>query len=68
MKCSLDICNILEAMSVLCHSIVFVYCFALTAEEGFLISPCCSLGNWIAKDQQGDYLSFSPMPLVSLLF
>jgi len=43
--------------------IVFLYFFALIAEEGFLISPCCSLNSafkWV-------YLSFSPLPLASLL-
>ena len=32
-----------EELSVLFHSIVFLYFFALIAEEGFLISPCYSL-------------------------
>ena len=40
MKCSLDIFNFLEVISSLSHSIVFLYFFALIAEEGFLISPC----------------------------
>ena len=43
MKYSLDILNSLEAVSSLSHSIVFLYFFALIAEEGFLISPCYSL-------------------------
>ena len=43
MKCSLGISNILEEISSLSHSIVFLYFFALITEEGFLISPCCSL-------------------------
>ena len=43
MKCSLGISNFLEEMSSLSHSIVFLYFFALITEEGFLISPCCSL-------------------------
>ena len=43
MKCSLDISNFLEKISSLSHSIVFLYFFALIAEEGFLISPCYSL-------------------------
>ena len=30
-------------ISCLSHSIVFLYFFALTTEEGFLMSPCCSL-------------------------
>ena len=43
MKCSLGISNFLEEISSLSHSIVFLYFFALIIEEGFLISPCCSL-------------------------
>ena len=43
MKYSLGICNFLEEISSLSHSIVFLYFFALITEEGFLISPCCSL-------------------------
>ena len=43
MKCSLGISNFLEEMSSLSHSVVFLYFFALIAEEGFLISPCYSL-------------------------
>ena len=42
MKCSL-IPNFLEEISRLSHSIVFLYFFALFAEEAFLISPCYSL-------------------------
>ena len=40
MKCSHGISNFPEAISSLSHSIVFLYFFALIAEEGFLISPC----------------------------
>ena len=43
MKCCLGISNFLEEIFSLSHSIVFLYCFALITEEGFLISPCCSL-------------------------
>ena len=43
MKCSLGISNFLEEISNLSHSIVFLYFFALIAEEGFLISSCYSL-------------------------
>ena len=56
MKCSLGISDFLEEISSLSHSIVFLYFFALFAEEaflsfflffffeeGFLISPCYSL-------------------------
>ena len=44
MICSLSISNFLEEISRLSHSIVFLYFFALIPEEGFLISPCYSLG------------------------
>ena len=47
MKCSLGISNFLEEISSLCCSIVFLYFFALITEEGFLISPCYSLGFYI---------------------
>ena len=43
MKYSLSISNFLEEISRLSHSIVFLYFFALIAEEGFLISPCYPL-------------------------
>ena len=43
MKCSLGISNFLEEISGLSHSVVFLYFFALTTEEGFLISPCYAL-------------------------
>ena len=43
MKCSLGISKFIEEISSLSHSIVFLYFFALITEEGFLISPCCSL-------------------------
>src|SRR5574337_654337 len=43
MKCSLGISNFLEELSSLSHSVVFLYFFALIAEEGFLISSCYSL-------------------------
>ena len=44
MICSLGISNILEKISSLSHSIVFLFFFALTTEEGFfLIFPCYSL-------------------------
>ena len=47
MKSSLGICNFLEEISCLSHSIVFLYFFALITEEGFLISPCYSLELFI---------------------
>ena len=43
MKRSLSISNFLEEISSLSHSVVFLYFFALIAEEGFLISSCYSL-------------------------
>ena len=46
-KCSLGLSNFLEEISSLSHSIVFLYFFALIAEEGFLISPCYSLERCI---------------------
>ena len=64
MKCSLRICNFLKEISSLSHSVVFLYFFALIAEEGFLISPCYSLNSafkWV-------YLYFSPLLFASLLF
>ena len=42
-KYSLDISNFLEEISSLSHSVLFLYFFALIAEEGFLISLCCFL-------------------------
>src|SRR5574337_1021981 len=42
MKCSFGISDFLEEISSLSHSVVFLYFFALVAEEGFLIS-CYSL-------------------------
>ena len=43
MKCSLGISNFLEEISSPTHSVLFLYFFALIAEEGFLISSCYSL-------------------------
>ena len=37
MKYSLGISNFLEEISSLSHSVVFLYFFALIAEEGFLL-------------------------------
>uniref|UniRef100_A0A4W2DIZ8 RNA-directed DNA polymerase n=1 Tax=Bos indicus x Bos taurus TaxID=30522 RepID=A0A4W2DIZ8_BOBOX len=48
MKCSLGISNFLEEISSLSHSVVFLYFFALIAEEGFLISSCYS---WYAVQE-----------------
>ena len=64
MKCSLVISNILEEISSLSPSVVFLYFFALITEEGFLISPCYSLELCIQM-----VISFlSPLPFASLLF
>ena len=62
MKCSLGISNFLDEISSL--SVVFLYFFALIAEEGFLISPCYSLELCI----RCLYVSFSPLLFASLLF
>ena len=64
MKFSLCISNFLEEISSLSHSVVFLYFFALIAEEGFLISPCYSLEPCI----QIGISTFSSLPLASLLF
>jgi len=64
MKCSLGISDFLEEISTLSYSVVFLYFFALITEEGFRISPCCSLELSI----QIVYLSFSLLPLAFLLF
>ena len=56
MKCSLDISDFLEEISSLSHSVVFLYLFAVIAEEGVLISPCYSLELGI---QMGKFFLFS---------
>ena len=63
MKCSLGISNFLEEISSLSLSIVFLYFFALIAQEDFLISPC-----YLELCIQMLYLSFSPLLFASLLF
>ena len=55
MKCSLGMCDFLEEISSVSHFIVFLYFFALLAEEVFLISSCYSLELCL----QMDILSFS---------
>ena len=42
MKCSFGISDFLEEIPSLSHSVVFLYFFALIAEEGFLISAWLS--------------------------
>ena len=50
MKCPLGFSNFLEEISSLSESIIFLYFFALIAEEGFLISSCYSLElGWSKK-------------------
>ena len=64
MKCSLGISNYLEEISSLSYSIVFLCFFALITEEGFLILFAIlwsSAFKWV-------YLSFSPLPFMSLPF
>ena len=56
MKYSLGTSNFLEEISSPSHSIAFLYFFALVTEEGFLISPCCSLELCV---QMGISLLFS---------
>ena len=63
MKNFLGISDFLEEISSLSHSIVFLY-FAIITEEGFsslLAILSNSAFRWV-------YLSFSPLPLASLLF
>ena len=64
MKCSLGVSNFLEEISSLSHSVVFLYFFALIAEERFLISPCYSLELCI----QIGIFSLSPLLFAFLLF
>ena len=64
MKCSLGISNFLEEISSLSYSVVFLYFFALMAEDGFLISP----GYFWNSAFKWEYLSFSPLLFTSLLF
>ena len=64
MKCSLGISNFLEEISSLSHSVVFLYFFALIAEEGFLISFAI-LWNSAFRCL---YLSCSPLLFASPLF
>ena len=64
MKYSPGFSNFLEEISILSHSILFLYFFALITEKAFL-SFLAILWNsafkWV-------YLSFLPLPLASLLF
>ena len=64
MKCSFSISDFLEEIPSLSHSAVFLYFFALIAEEGFL-SLLIILWNSAFRNL---YLSFSPLLFASLLF
>ena len=58
------ISNFPDEISSLSHSIVFLYFFELNTKEVFCISPCHSWNSafkWV-------YLSFSTLPLTSVLF
>ena len=68
MKCSLGVSNFLEEISSLSHSIVFLYFFALIAEEGFLISPCYSLELCIQMGISFLFLLCISLPFFSQLF
>ena len=46
MKCPFDISNLLEEISSLSLSIVFIYFFVLITEEGFLIPLWNSAFKW----------------------
>ena len=64
MKCSFGISNFLEEISSLSHSVLSLYFFALITLDCFLIFLAIlwnSTFRWIS-------LSFSPLPLASLLF
>ena len=63
MKCSLGISNFLEEISSLPHSFIFLY-LHWSLRKAFL-SLLAILWNSVFKCM---YLSFSPLPLASLLF
>src|SRR5574337_73230 len=65
MKCSLGISNFLEDISSLSHSVVFLYFFALIAEEDFFLSLLAVLWNSAFRCL---YLPFSSLLFTSLLF
>ena len=64
MNYSLGISNFLEEISNLSHSVVFLYFFALIAEESFLMSLAILWNSAFTCL----YLSFSPLLFTSLLF
>ena len=62
MKCSPGISNFLEEISGLSRYVIFLYFLASITEKGFLLAILWSSAfKWV-------YLSFSPLPFVSLLF
>ena len=61
MKCSHGISNLLDEISSLSHSIIFLYFFALITEEGFLLSPCYSLELSIEMDISFLFFAFSSL-------
>ena len=74
MKYSLGISNFIEEISSLSHSIIFLYFFALIAEEGFLISPYGEIRTLQRGKNSWNSafgclcLSSSALPFASLLF
>ena len=48
MKCSFDICDFLEEISSLSHSVFFLYFFALITEGGQVIIDHLEGGNEVA--------------------
>ena len=56
MKCSLGISNFLEEISSLSHCLIFLYFFALSTEEGFLIFPWYSLEVCNQEQNRQKYL------------
>ena len=50
--------NFVEEVYSLSHSIVFLYCFALITEEGFLIYPCYFLNSEFQKIARRDKKAF----------
>ena len=49
MKCPFDISNLLEELSSLTLSVVFLYIFALFTEEGLLVSPAILWNSTLRK-------------------
>ena len=58
----------LEEISSLSHSVLFLYFFALTAEKGFLISPCYSLELYIQMGISFLFSFYFLLPFFSQLF